>query len=52
MDDIFQCEIKISTSEHDSWQGTLQFEGTVYSFRSEIELLRLIKELLPKKQSE
>lgn len=51
MDDIFQCAVKISTSEHDSWQGTLQFEGTIYPFRSEIELLHLIKELLHKKQS-
>lgn len=52
MNNGFQCAVKISTSEHDSWQGTLQFEGIVYSFRSEIELLHLIKELLLKKQSE
>lgn len=46
MDDIFQCALKITTSEHDSWQGTLRFEGIDYQFHSEIELLRLIEELL------
>lgn len=46
MEDIFQCALKITTSEHDSWQGTLRFEGIDYQFHSEIELLRLIEELL------
>lgn len=49
MDDSFQCSVKILTSEHDSWQGTLRFKGCDYTFRSEIELLRLIKELLNQK---
>lgn len=48
MDDSFQCSVKILTSEHDSWQGTLRFDGIDYQFHSEIELLWLIEELLRK----